>query len=282
MRQARLKVDDQATWYHCYNRISGTSGDLPFGAVEKEQFVRILKRVSQLYTVEVAGYQVMSNHYHLILYAPVEQPSESEVCRRYKRFYHGRRRLKPGSEKCAQWQARCRDISWFMRHVQQLYTVWYNGSRPVQRRGSLWGSRFKHTLLEDGEALWKCLAYVENNGVRAGLASSAGAYRFGSYGVWRQTGQHPFSKTLKKRVLPMMQDRYGVKNLSALRQMLGETLQDDTTRNRVRHWTDGLVIGSQAYVQRVMRRHRPDQVKRHRLGRLDDPGLCSWRNVRAA
>jgi hypothetical protein len=43
-----------------------------------------------------------------------------------------------------------------------------------------------------------------------------------------------------------------------------------------------LVIGSQAYVQRVMRRHRPDQVQRHRLGRLDDPGLCSWRNVRAA
>jgi len=286
MRQARLKMDDQPTWYHCYNRISGTRHDLPFGDAEKEQFVRILKRVSLLYTVEVAAYQVMSNHYHLILYAPADKPGPEEVCKRYRRFYGGKRTLRVGSPACEQWQERCRDISWFMRHVQQLFAVWYNRTRQVERRGSLWADRFKHSLLEDGQAVWKCSAYVENNGVRAGLAASAGRYRFGSYGVWRQTGRHPFDWTVRKRLLPMLRDVLGIEDMEGLASAMEVVLGSDeepTVHSRVRYWTNGLVIGSKLYLLQVMSRREPaERLNRHRVGRLDDTGLCSWRNVRPA
>jgi hypothetical protein len=49
MRQARLKPDYRDTWHHCYNRVVGTCEDRPFGDAEKEQFVRILRRVADFY-----------------------------------------------------------------------------------------------------------------------------------------------------------------------------------------------------------------------------------------
>ena len=134
MRHARLKPASQDTWHHCYNRAVGTREDRPLDDAEKEQFVRILHRVSTLYAVRVAAYQVMSNHYHLLLQAPAEPPSEAEAIERYTAFHQGRRTLRPGSRACRAWQARMRDVSWCMRHLQHLYSIWYNQSRPIRRR----------------------------------------------------------------------------------------------------------------------------------------------------
>ena len=72
----------------------------------------------------------------------------------YTAFHQGRRTLRPGSRACRAWQARMRDVSWCMRHLQHLYSIWYNHSRPIRRRGPLWAGRFKNTVLEDGAALW--------------------------------------------------------------------------------------------------------------------------------
>ena len=97
MRHARVRVDTQSTWYHCYNRICGTREDLPFGDLEKEQFVRVLRRVSRLYAVHIVAYQVMSNHFHILLHAPAQAPSPEEMCRRYRAFHRGQRTLEPDS-----------------------------------------------------------------------------------------------------------------------------------------------------------------------------------------
>ena len=66
------------------------------------------------------------------------------------------RSIEPGTEVCRIWQERLRDVSWFQRLVQQRFTTWYNRTRPARRRGPLWADRFKNTLLETGEALWRC------------------------------------------------------------------------------------------------------------------------------
>jgi REP element-mobilizing transposase RayT len=296
MRQPRIKLDDQPAWYHCYNRVAGTSRDRPFGEVEKEQFVRILQRVCELYTVEVMSYQVMSNHYHLLVHAPEETPDAEEVCKRYERFHHGRRTLKPGSKACRQWQARCRDISWFMRHLQQLFTCWFNRTRKVRRRGALWAGRFKHTVLESGLAVWRCWAYIENNPVRAGITRCIAEYRFCSHGIWCQSGRHPFADNVIRRALPMLSHLFGFTNITELKTHMDAILADEggtvtessgfTTQvgRRVRHWTDGLIIGSRVFLCDVMARHRPQQaVKRHRLATTSEnihSELCAWRRVR--
>ena len=296
MRQPRIKLENQPAWYQCYNRVAGTSHDRPFGDVEKEQFVRILHRVCELYTVEVVAYQVMSNHYHLLVHAAADVPDAEETCRRYKAFYHGKRTLKPGSKRCRQWQARCRDISWFMRHLQQLFTCWFNRTRPIRRRGALWAGRFKHTLLESGPAVWRCWAYIENNPVRAGMTKHVADYRFCSHGMWHQSGRHPFAENVVQRALPVFAHLFGFRNLADIKAHMNEALKeeagpqaDDTgftiqVGRRVRHWTDGLVIGSRLFLCEVMANHRSQTViARHRMAKANDTthgDLYAWRRVR--
>ena len=298
MRSARIKIDDQDTWYHCYNRIAGTSLDRPFRDAEKEQFVRVLKRVCRLYTVRVVSYQVMSNHFHLLVQAPVEEPSAEEVCRRFGAFHGGKRTIEPDTPACRIWQARCRDVSWFMRHLQHLFTAWYNRTRPVRRRGSLWADRFKHTILESGFAVWACWSYIENNPVRAHMVHDAADYRFCSHGVWHQAGRHPFQENMEALMLPLINRLFGLTSLREVRDRMDFVLAGKaerettgtsfavTVKRRVRHWTSGLVIGSNLYVCNVMSRYRESEsVAQHRLApshHATGHPLYAWRRLRNA
>ncbi len=302
MRHPRLKPDCRDTWHHCYNRAVGFRSDRPFDTADKEQFVRILHRVAKFYTVHIVGYQFMGNHIHLIMLAPVAQPDEIETIRRFEEFHDGKRTLKPGSAACRAWQERLRDISWCMRHLQHLCTAWYNRTRSERRRGPLWAGRFKNTVLEEGEALWNCWSYIEANAMRAGIVTDPADYRFCSYGVWMQSGHHPFAEALVAHLIPALPAR--LRNLTP--QEVGEELKrrfreesqeaapvaeqadvaakadtktavsgtvgaNDTLfttsfRRRVRYWNDGLIIGSELFVRNMMARYRPAlDAKKHRL-----------------
>ena len=103
MRQARLKPDYQDTWHHCYNRTVGTRADRPFGDAEKEMFVRLLKRLAAFYSVRVVSYTFMSNHFHIILQAPLEALSEEDASVRYAAFHRGKREIRPGTAICREW-----------------------------------------------------------------------------------------------------------------------------------------------------------------------------------
>ncbi|MBP6876375.1 MAG: transposase [Candidatus Eisenbacteria bacterium] len=291
MRSARVRIDSQATWYHCYNRICGTREDLPFGDLEKAQFVRVLRKVSRLYSVRIVAYQVMSNHFHLLVQAPSQTPGPEEMCRRYKAFHRGLRTIEPDSPACRIWQERSRDISWFMRHLQQIFTIWYNRSRPIRRRGPLWTDRFKHSLLESGSAVWACWTYIENNARRAGLVREAGDYRYGSYGVWRQSGRHPFEEQVMEAGWPMLQESLGISSWTDLREAMDHALGAGASSvsaaagRRVRYWTQGLVIGSRLYLSWVMSHYRSaPAVRRHRSSRMDLSGasaIYAWRRLRS-
>ena len=314
MRRARLKPDYRDTWHHCYNRTAGSSEDRPFGDVEKEQFVRILKRVAGFYCVRIVAYQVMSNHFHLLLQSPEIEPSPEETVRRYEAFHKGKRKLLPDSGLCKTWQGRLRDVSWCMRHLQHLYTAWFNRTRDVRRRGPLWAGRFKNTVLDTGEALWACWTYLERNPVRAGMVADPADYRFCSYGEWVQTGRHPFADAFASVLVPAlpvsMQDPDAVAIQRELRQEFARLAAEDakappaavdaaiaaatpeptfslTAQRRVRHWVDGLVIGSELFVRETMRHVRTEaEVARHRLAKAvptapDAAPICCWRRLGA-
>ena len=313
MRRARLKPDYRDTWHHCYNRTAGTSEDRPFGDPEKEQFVRILKRVADFYCVRIVAYQVMSNHFHLLLQSPEAEPSPEETVRRYEAFHKRKRKLLPDSGLCKTWQGRLRDVSWCMRHLQHLYTAWFNRTRPVRRRGPLWAGRFKNTVLDTGEALWACWTYLERNPVRAGMVADSADYRFCSYGEWVQTGRHPFADAFVAALMPALpvplQDLDAAAIQCELRQEFARLAAEDakappavvdaaiaaampeppfalTARRRVRHWVDGMVIGSELFVRDTMRHVRTEaEVARHRLAKAaptapETSPVCCWRRLR--
>ncbi len=321
MRHARLKPDWRDTWHHCYNHAVGSREDRPFGPAEKEEFVRILMRVADFYCVQIVAYQVMSNHWHILLRAPSELPTETETIERYRIFHRGRRKLMPGSKLCAQWRERLRDVSWCMRHLQHLFTAWFNRSRTVRRTGTIWAGRFKNTVLDAGPALWACWAYIERNPVRAKIVADPADYRFCSYGIWSQTGRHPFETALCDLLRPALPEwlttlepkaiktelhkefkRLAAEDLAKARTARGAAVCIDpidptpteaepsftlSAGRRVRHWVDGLVIGSELFIRETMSRVRTaSEISRHRMVRAEGPSLgsdpvCCWRQLRA-
>ncbi len=58
-RYARMIIPEEKT---CYHLISRTALDnFPFGDVEKDEFVKIIKKFSLIYFVEMLGYCVLGN-----------------------------------------------------------------------------------------------------------------------------------------------------------------------------------------------------------------------------
>ena len=144
-----------------------------------------LRLLSSLFSIDICAYAVMSNHYHLVLKAvpsQLEHASADDIINRWCSLFKGPlliQRYRKGevlseperdtiSDIVAVWQKRLCDISWFMRCLNQ----------PIARQANLedgctgrfWESRFKSQALRTEEALLSCMAYVDLNPIRAGMA----------------------------------------------------------------------------------------------------------------
>jgi len=295
-------------YYHLMNRIAGEPGEYPFGDTEKEMLIRLLKAASCLFTVEPLGYQIMGNHWHIICHAPAEVLSPAAVAERYNRFYKERKTLLlPEDPNCARIAADMRDISCFMRWIQQRFTTWFNRTRPTRRRGTLWAGRFKSTVLGRDTALWECLCYVEMNALRAGLVDNPADYRFGSWGEWCGSGQHPFAQNLlrclpayegteaRSTTLAAIQSRFRVDLARRLACEEGEStekIEEAMTAaaarprftlrlgRRVRYWSDGLIIGRKIFVREMAARvFGTKRAMEHRLEQADGKDICAYRRL---
>ena len=132
----------------------------------------------------------MSNHLHVVAYvnpATAWSWSPEDVAQRWMRLFpvrsHGEidaeaSRLRAqamigNAERIALCRARLASLSWFMRCL----------SEPIARRanredactGRFWEGRFRCQALLDDAAVVACMAYVDLNPIRAGLASDLAA-----------------------------------------------------------------------------------------------------------
>ena len=314
VRYARIKFEiGRDGFVHVYNRTVGSSGEFPFGEMEKAELLRRIRDLDQYYAVEVLVAVAMGNHFHAILYVPTDSPGAEETVERYHRRYPHRRKLRPGSKRCQRLALKLRDLSEFTKELQQPFTRWFNRTRTRRRRGHLWADRFKSTVLESGLAVWDCWKYIEMNPVPARMVNAPADYRFGSFGQWTATGRHPFSRALCSHLLPSLRDLLHVGTLDEVKVALrkefarmkavderGTEQQIDTaiataaekepfstrTDRRVRYWVDGLVIGSRQYVRETMLRARSAAaLKRRRFARAvsasgDPVPLCCFKQLR--
>jgi putative transposase len=108
------------------------------------EFLSLLRTSAKQFKVAVHAYCLMPNHLHLLA-----SPSDED-----------------GLARMMQWMGR-------------KYVPYFNGK--YGRTGTLWGGRFKTSVVDPDEYFLPCSLYVEMNPVRSGVAAGLGEYPWTSY-----------------------------------------------------------------------------------------------------
>jgi REP element-mobilizing transposase RayT len=182
-RTTRLIVNDETAVYHVMSRTA--LDGFPLGEVEKDFMLDLIKRYAALYFVEILGFCLMGNHFHLLVRVfPERKYTDEDIKKRYEAFY-GEKQLF-ADDWIPSLREKLSNLSEFGREIKVGFTRYYN--RRHHRRGYFWGDRFKSVIVENGETLINCLAYIDLNPLRAGLVERPEDYRWNSMGYHLQTG----------------------------------------------------------------------------------------------
>ncbi len=194
-RYSQLSLDD-TLWYHCVSRCVRRAylcgDDFVTGHSYEHRRDWVAQRIKQLaavFTIDVAAYAVMSNHYHIVVRVDNERPYElstEEVMERWTQLYQGpiligrylseqrsemsESELFMVEELAVVYRERLSDLSWFMKNLNEYIARKANKEDRV--KGHFWESRFKCQSLLDEKALLAAMAYVDLNPVRAKIAES--------------------------------------------------------------------------------------------------------------
>lgn len=194
-------------------------------------------------------------------------------------------------------QRRFCDLSLFVKEVKERFSRWFNKRRG--RRGTLWMDRFKSVLVEGrGEALRTMAAYIDLNPVRAGLCQDPKDYRWSGYAEalggsrraqrglckamgkavdgWRSagvaaayrcllfgTGRELKDSQRKQRVKKRGVSAEAAREVQAQR---GKLNAAELVRLRVRHFSEGAVLGSKAFVEGIFEAQREEFSPKRRSG----------------
>jgi len=110
--------------------------------------------------------------------------TDEDIKKRYEAFYGDDRLFAAGQ--IPSLREKLSNLSEFVREIKVGFTRYYN--KRHNRRGYFWGDRFKSVIVEKGETLINCLAYIDLNPQRAGIVSRPEEYRWNSLGYHIQTG----------------------------------------------------------------------------------------------
>ena len=213
-----------------------------------------------------------------------------------------------------QYLYRMHDISQFMKTLKQRFSVWYN--RKNDRKGTLWEERFKSLLVQGSQgALLTVAAYIDLNPVRAGIVDDPKDYRFSGYGEacgggklarnglraimleqnvdddWTRISAvyrtMVYTQGVQVQAEPGRVQRRGI-SLEKVQDVLdkgGRLPVHEILRCRVRYFSDGVVLGSKAFVNEIYEKNRhhfgarrTDGARAMKWGEWSD--LCTIRDLR--
>ncbi len=119
--------------YHVSTRSNGRK--LVFKRWTYKLIIEVLKRAATKYNVRIHHFKMMSNHYHMKISTPDANISE---------------------------------VMWYINNqISKRY------NRRTGETGHLWGNRFSSPIVDSDKYDLRCVRYIYNNGVRAGMCSSA-------------------------------------------------------------------------------------------------------------
>lgn len=306
MRQKRIKAENgQDGLYHCMSRIVG--GAYLLGEKEKEFMVGWMWRLASFLEIEILDYVVMSNHYHQLVRVPgMVELTDCELLERLKVYYGERSPEARRFEKALAageaavmpqrmgYLKRMGNISEFEKVFKQGFSRWYN--RHNNRLGTLWMERFKSVLVEGiGEACRIMASYIDLNPVRAEMVEDPKNYRHCGYGaamggdnrcrqgIMEIMGIGDWKKASAAYRLYLMERGHALprgKKCAISRKLRLETLEKkghlpltELLRLRIRYFSDGLVLGSELFVEEVFERYRSSFGAKRKTGSRSIKGM---------
>jgi REP element-mobilizing transposase RayT len=143
--------------------------------------------LTHCFTIDICAYAVMSNHCHVVLHIDVGKASSlttHEIIERWhglfagnvlsQRFLAGHTltdaEMRAVEEQAETWRKNLMSVSWFMRCLNEYIARRANAEDDCT--GRFWEGRFKCQALLDEAALLACMAYVDLNPIRAGIAKT--------------------------------------------------------------------------------------------------------------
>ncbi len=279
-RIARIIVKNEPAVYHVMSRTA--LDGFVLGDIEKEYLVELIKKLSRVYFTEVLGFCIMGNHFHLLVRMHQDdKSSDDDIKERFKLYYGEKNSARElNCTNILQLRKKWSDLSEYMKEIKQSFSRFYN--RRHNRKGFFWSERFKSVIVDNGETLINCLAYIDLNPVRAGIVEKPENYRWSSIGYHLQTnnkddflsldfGLAEFNpgeigepvtsefhgvndKKISERLRyyrKFLYEKGNIKNLEREKSRDFEVDDVDRFLYRTRYFTDSGIIGSKAFVDRV-------------------------------
>jgi REP element-mobilizing transposase RayT len=148
----QLRIEYAGAYYHVLSR-GNNLNDIFLSDDDRNDFLEILAEMSMRFDIEIYGYVLMNNHYHLLL-----------------------RTLKPNLSKSMQW-------------LGTRYTRSFNIRN--ERSGHLFQGRFKSIIVENGAYLMQLSCYIHRNPLRAGVVDRLTKYKWSSYNYYAYHTKRP-------------------------------------------------------------------------------------------
>ena len=152
-----VRLDFPNTFYHVLSR-GNERRKIFYNLADYSRFLETLGRMVKRFKVEVHGYVLMPNHFHLLV------------------------------------RTRQANLSRALQWLGVSYSVWFN--RKHDRCGHVFQGRFKSFVIEDDQYLAALILYIHGNPLRAKLVKELGEYRWSSYrGYLRKEWQEAWLTT---------------------------------------------------------------------------------------
>ena len=267
-RIARIKVKGEPAVYHVMSRTALEGFVL--GDVEKDFLLCLIKRLGRLYFSETIGFCIMGNHFHLLVRMhPGTAYTDKEIKQRYRDYFHGKEETGLTDGQVPYFRAKWEDLSEYIKEIKQGFSRFYN--KRHHRKGFFWSERFKSVIVDNGETLINCLAYIDLNPVRACIAEKPEQYRWSSIGYHMQRNNEDGFLSLdlglkefgvKKEEDRLKQYRKFIYEKGAISDVEKERERDfklnefDRFRYRTRYFIDSGIIGSKEFVERIYRQFK--------------------------
>jgi REP element-mobilizing transposase RayT len=188
--------DGEIATYHVWSRTAQQRFLMGFDEDTKKNhehrrawLVRLLAHQARHFAVDVANFQPMGNHFHLIVRTRpdiVRRWSDEEVAWHWRmawpKFHDERkdwyrnptdadiRKLLGKPEKLAQVRKNLSSLSWFVARVKEPFAKLCNSLAETE--GHFWAERFGSRELVDDAAILACSMYVDVNQIKADMATS--------------------------------------------------------------------------------------------------------------